>query len=248
MAKINLILASKGGVGKTFICNLYSTYLMQNERNPICIDTDPSTPVFSSFPAFNASHFDVIDEKGLIDKSRFDDLIEQLYGLSKDDIVVIDTGASNYLEFVEYIRTANPFAVLIDAGHEIIVHTILCGGGEAETTQSNIFMLFDQFQDMQFVIWENPFHGKLGERVQDKNGAVKEKHFEDGKFFKDNKNKILALVKLPDWSENYHAQHVRDLIKNRKTFLELDGLKIMVANGLQRKWNDVYSIISDAGL
>ena len=96
-----------------------ATYLIQHERNPICIDTDPATLVFSSFLLFKAEHFNLVDEDSLIDSHLFNDLMRQLLVLDGDSDVVVDTEASNYIALLEYLQSVDPFTILKSAGQGI---------------------------------------------------------------------------------------------------------------------------------
>ena len=60
-ATINLILHSKGGMGKSFIASLMSQYFLHVKRPTSCFDTDPNNSTFGAFKALNVKIVDICD-------------------------------------------------------------------------------------------------------------------------------------------------------------------------------------------
>ena len=60
-----------------------------------------------------------------INTRNFDDLVEQI-ATSKNDII-IDNGASSFVPLSHYLISNNVPALLLEMGHEMIVHTVITG-------------------------------------------------------------------------------------------------------------------------
>ena len=48
MAKINMVLQGKGGVGKSFVASTLAQYMKNKGEEPLCIDTDPVNTTFAA--------------------------------------------------------------------------------------------------------------------------------------------------------------------------------------------------------
>jgi cellulose biosynthesis protein BcsQ len=55
MAKINVVLQGKGGVGKSFIAATLAQYKINKGHEPLCIDTDPVNATFAGYKALNVT-------------------------------------------------------------------------------------------------------------------------------------------------------------------------------------------------
>ena len=121
-ATINLILHSKGGMGKSFIASLMAQYFLHAERTIACFDTDPSNRTFAKFKALHVKIIDIVDrieisnrdEEGneyvrytygkRINERYFDVLVEDLIAMPEDSEAIVDVGSSNYSQLTEYIE------------------------------------------------------------------------------------------------------------------------------------------------
>ena len=78
--------------------------------------------------------------------------------------------------------------VLSQAGHELVVHTLVTGGQALLDTLHGAAQLVKQLDDARFVVWLNPFWGPI---------ADDGKTFEQMKIYQDIKKRIETVVNLP---------------------------------------------------
>ena len=121
MAKIHMILQGKGGVGKSFISSTLAQHKFAKGGNPLCIDTDPVNATFYGFKKLNVKQINVMNNDE-IDPRKFDDLIELIAQAEND--VIIDNGASTFVPMSHYLISNQIPALLLDMGHELVVHTV----------------------------------------------------------------------------------------------------------------------------
>ncbi|HHT8291710.1 TPA: ArsA-related P-loop ATPase, partial [Legionella pneumophila] len=86
MAKINMILQGKGGVGKSFVASTLAQYMNHNEDAPLCIDTDPVNATFAGYKELNVTRLNIMDGDE-INSRYFDNLIELIAQTSQDVII-----------------------------------------------------------------------------------------------------------------------------------------------------------------
>ena len=143
-----------------------------------------------------------------IDPRKFDNLIE-LIAKSKSD-VVIDNGASTFVALSHYLISNHIPALLKEMGHELIVHTVITGGQALSDTLNGFGLMIKQFSsDMTFVVWLNPFWGKVESAG---------KHFEEMKVYLDNKKRVAAIIKIPDYKAETFGQDLKEMLQAKLTF------------------------------
>ena len=246
MARIYMMLASKGGVGKSWICGLIAQYYLVADRKPICLDTDPSNPTFSSYPAYNAQVIPLLDESFKVINSRnFDLMMQKVLEAGPEDIVIIDTGASTYLPLVDYLSEHGAFELIKDAGHELIIHTILQGGGAAyQDTLDALGGLFATFEEVKAAVWLNEHFGSCQFEGQD---------FEDSNLYKKwvEQERIESLIRLPRERPDTTGMDLSTMQSMRLTFSEAAGctdINIMARVRLGQVWSRYWTILDASRL
>ena len=131
MAKIHMILQGKGGVGKSLIATVIAQYKLSKGQKPLCIDTDPVNATFNGFKALKVQRVQLMDGEE-INPRNFDALVE-LIAPSKHD-VVIDNGASSFVQLSHYLVSNQVPELLQAMGHEMVVHTVVTGSQALEDT------------------------------------------------------------------------------------------------------------------
>ncbi len=124
---IHLILQGKGGVGKSVVASWLAEFLIKRGQPVRCIDGDPVNRSFAQYKAFSADKLDLINADGVLDRTRYDGLVERF--LAKDAIFVLDNGATAFLPFWSYLIEADLIATLRAAGRKVYIHVPI-GGGE----------------------------------------------------------------------------------------------------------------------
>ena len=161
-----------------------------------------------------------------IDPRKFDNLVE-LISKSKSD-VVIDNGASTFVALSHYLISNHIPALLIEMGHELIVHTVITGGQALSDTLNGFGLMIKQFSsDITFVVWLNPFWGKI-----ESNG----KSFESMKVYLDNKSRVSAIIKIPDYKAETFGRDLSEMLQAKLTFddaIDKPELTIMMRQRLK---------------
>lgn len=209
MAKIHMILQGKGGVGKSFIATMLAQHKLAKGQNPLCIDTDPVNATFSGFSKLNVKQLKLM-EGDEINPRKFDGLIE-LIATSKSD-VIIDNGASTFVPLSHYLISNNVPALLLEMGHELVVHTVITGSQALLDTLNGFAQLVRQFpREALFTVWLNPFWGPI-----EMNG----KDFEQMKAYQDNKARVSAIIRIPQYKADTFGRDISDVLQKRLTFDE----------------------------
>jgi Mrp family chromosome partitioning ATPase len=113
-ADVHLVLNGKGGVGKSVVATWLAEFLVSRGRSVRCIDGDPVNRSFSQHKALGAEKLELVNEDGLIQRARYDALIERF--ASTSGVFVVDSGATAFLPFWGYIVESQVVRVLREAG------------------------------------------------------------------------------------------------------------------------------------
>ena len=223
MATIHLILQGKGGVGKSMIAALIAQYKLSKGKRPLCIDTDPVNASFQAYKSLNVTRLNILQDEE-IDPRSFDQLIEQI-AKAKDD-VIIDNGATSFVPLSAYVITNQVPALLRDMGHQVVVHTVITGGQAQSDTLHGFTQLVKQFPaDVSFVVWLNPYWGPI-----ERDG----KPFEQMKAYSAHKDRVSAIVRLPDLKKETFGRDLSDMLQAHLTFEEAIALPSLTIMTRQR--------------
>ncbi|HAT4425566.1 ArsA-related P-loop ATPase [Legionella pneumophila serogroup 1] len=209
MAKIHITMQGKGGVGKSFVSATTAQYKLHKEQAALCIDTDPINATFHGFKALNVERLDIM-EGDEINPRHFDALIEKIAATEKD--IIIDNGASSFVPLSHYIISNQVPALLQALGHELIVHSVITGGQALFDTITGFIHLVNQLpEDIRFVVWLNPYWGRIEHEG---------KTFEQMKVYKDNTDRVTALINIPDLKEETFGRDLTEMLQQKITFNE----------------------------
>ena len=118
--------------------------------------------------------------------------------------------------------------VVIDNGASTFVHTVITGGQALSDTLNGFDLMIKQFSsDITFVVWLNPFWGKI-----ESNG----KSFESMKVYLDNKSRVSAIIKIPDYKAETFGRDLREMLQAKLTFddaIDKPELTIMMRQRLK---------------
>ncbi len=238
MARIHFFLQGKGGVGKSFCASILAQYLLDHDRTPTCIDTDPINATFSSYPRFHAKRVEILKDNR-IDPLQFDSIIEQIYSTTEEDSVIVDNGASSFVAFSEFLITNKIPEMLTAEKHTILIHTIITGGDEQADTVAGFSALASHFSEpVKIVVWLNPYYGSV----------ESEKRFDDFKAYITHKERIASIIHLPDLPKDSFGINIAQMLKARLTFAESlakGELPIMTRQRLKLIKDDIYNQIDE---
>lgn len=233
--KVHFILQGKGGVGKSVISALLAQYKIEKGESVTCLDTDPQNATFHGYKSLNVDYIDLLDGGDEINPRHFDKIIEVIANNEND--IIIDNGASSFINLSSYIVSNDVPSVLSDLGRQIVIHTVITGGQALADTVNGFYSLITQFpENVTFVLWLNPYWGEIvGNSGQP---------FEELKVYQDNKHKISALIKLPELRKETHGQDFSNMLKDKKTFNEAlapsSTLSIMVKQRLKSIKSNIF--------
>lgn len=210
MAKIHAMLQGKGGVSKSTCCVTLKQYYQHKGVAAHCIDTDPVNATFSGYKAMEATRLHLLDDQKQINARNFDELIQIIDSTTCD--LIIDNGASSFVPMSHYLITNQVPALIQEMNHELVIHTVVTGGQALIDTVSGFGQLASQFpKEAEFVVWLNPYWGAITH-----NG----KAFEELKAYKDNKDRVKAIIRLPELAPDTFGTDYTDMMRERLTFDE----------------------------
>lgn len=240
MAKIHMVLQGKGGVGKSMIAAAIAQYKASKGQSPLCIDTDPVNATFEGYKALKARRLNIMDGDE-INTRNFDALVELIVPTESD--VIIDNGASSFVALSHYLISNEVPALLQDMGHELIVHTVVTGGQALQDTVSGFAQLAGQFPDESvFVVWLNPYWGPIEHEG---------KGFEQMKAYKDNKDRVSAIIQIPTLKEETYGRDFAEMLQARLTFdeaLAMESLTIMTRQRLKIVRTQIFGHLENAAV
>ena len=76
-ADVHLVLNGKGGVGKSLVATWLAEFLISRGLSVRCIDGDPVNRSLNQYKALGAESLDLANDDGLIQRARYDALIER---------------------------------------------------------------------------------------------------------------------------------------------------------------------------
>lgn len=232
MKQVNITLQGKGGIGKSFVSALVAQNLKDRGEPVICIDTDPINATLSSFKALNVRQINLMVDKR-INEGAFDEMIEMI--LNEDCHFVIDNGAASFVPLSNYLIQHDALKVIVDAGKQPVIQTVVAGGLGLGNTLSDFRQLAEQMPaDVPMVVWLNEHLGKI---------VYEGKTFEESRAYQKHKDRVKAIIRLPRQNEDTFGQTIEQLIRDRLTFSEaLDGeaFRIMAKQRLAMYRRGIY--------
>ncbi|WP_375646568.1 conjugal transfer protein TraL [Bartonella sp. TT29SHDZB] len=233
MTNIHMTLQGKGGVGKSFVASLVMQYLLENKIDVKGIDTDPVNQTFANYKNFNVKHLKLLEQSVIIPRN-FDTLMEEL--LHSNCQYVIDNGATTFLPLAYYLKENEAFDLLAAAKKNVIIHTIITGGQALADTLSGLFSICTQIpKTANIVVWKNEFFGPI---------TANGKNFEEMKVFEETKERISAIVTIPQQTSSTFGEDIKTMLDKKLTFNEITNsneFSIMAKSRLAR----VKSILFD---
>ncbi len=215
MARVNMVVGTKGGIGKSLIACMLAEYLVEKRgaaglNPPMLMDIDPTNGSFSAIEGLGVKFLDVLTNDD-IDRNKFDVLVENVSNAQHDDVFVIDTGSNAYIPLMTYMSVNAVPEMLMENGAEIVLHIPIMGGSE----------LVQTVRCMNEVCKKTPKEAKIAVWLNGKNGSIEfqGKSFENMDAFKNNKARVKSIIRIYEWPVDM-AKDIAESLKNGKTFLE----------------------------
>ncbi|ABS45600.1 conjugal transfer protein TraL (plasmid) [Yersinia pseudotuberculosis IP 31758] len=233
MANIHMVLQGKGGVGKSFISSLIAQYMASSGQLPLCVDTDPVNASFLGYKALKVRRLEIM-EGDEVNTRNFDELVEWIAETKVD--MVIDNGASSFIPLSSYLVSNAVPGLLQEMSHQLIIHSVVTGGQALPETLAGLESLVKWFPDETiFIVWLNPYWGPIID-----NG----KTFEEMPVYEKYKERISAIIHLPELKEETYGKDLTDMLQARLTFdqaLKMKDLSIMTRQRLKMIQKLVYN-------
>ena len=215
---VHLVLQGKGGIGKSVVASWLTEFLTTREQKVCAIDADPVNRSLGQYKALGAEKLDLMNQDGLIERSRFDRLVDRF--AIEDAAFVVDSGATAFLPFWTYIVEAEMLRVLREAGRNVYVHVPISGGEMLNDTLLGFKTLATGAADKSLVLWINEYFGPV---------AREGKAFNQMQVYLDNEAKVLTSVGIPQRSPDTFGETIRRMREWKMTFQEaIDSADFML--------------------
>ena len=155
MNQVHVALQGKGGIGKSFACRCLGEYL-----DAVCIDADPENRTLSECRSLNVREHDLLDRRNSIDQFAIDALMETVIDETGD--IVLDIGASSFVEVNAYFVENDLERVFRDADKVLWIHLLVAGGPMQGACLRAVTDRIKADRDTAEVcVWENEYFGPI---------------------------------------------------------------------------------------
>lgn len=236
---INIVLAGKGGVGKSMVASCLAQYFMSLERDLYCANVDPLSVGFNSYEDFNVDQINIRTNHGELAMSKFDRLVERLIEHPGDS--VIDTGGASYLPILGYLARNDVFPLLQSHGKRVLIHAPIVGGIGLEPSLRGLSALLKLA--VPIVVWKNEHFGPLLV-----NGICA---LEQSESFRAADDQILGVVELFPRGPDTHGNDISLMLAERWTFTSVRNIpevKVMQQLRYCRAWEKILHKLDELGL
>lgn len=243
MAVSHWMIQGKGGVGKSVCSSLLAQYLKETEgaEHVQCFDTDPINATFAAYKELSVTLVDIMDGNN-VDPRKFDALIEYMFALPSGVQAVVDNGASSFIQMCSYLKTMDAFAMLREAGHQVVLHTVVTGGQATADTLNGFASLAGSFSGNPIVVWRNRYFGPV---------QACGVELEDMAVWKEHRADVYALVDIPHRDPGTFGVDLRTLFSQHRTFAEAEqdaSLPIMQRQRLKMFWRTMRDNLERSGV
>lgn len=214
MKQLHIVTQSKGGAGKSFIANLLTQYIaegLEQGKTFKAFDTDPLNHSLASFSALPVEIVSLVNEQGLIDKSRFDAVMENI--ITNYDVALLDTGSSSFLETVNYFVENHIVESFESEGYKVVFHVPVIGGNEFDHCLQSLETVANKLNG-KTIVWIN--EGRLG-----KIPFSTPLEFLASPVMKKVNSKIIGIVQLVEESADTTGRDIGQMMNEKLTFEEV---------------------------
>jgi hypothetical protein len=182
---VHLVLAPKGGVGKSFIASLLAQFSIDRGQKMRVLDLDQSNATVAGFKALGGQPIDLLSDGGF-DTDKMDAVMDILVG--EPGPFIMDVGASVFQDTWRYFTKYDISRGLEEQNRRLVYHVVLCGGTETVHGLSGFDAIAEASHGRQMVVWVNPFRGPVELDGTD---------FLSMSVYRKHESKVLAVVILP---------------------------------------------------
>jgi hypothetical protein len=209
---IHIVLQSKGGVGKSFVALHLAQYFTNQGLPTAVFDSDPVTPTLANYQALRARYINFMLDDDL-DVRQFDVLANEVVEASRQ-VVVLDTGSSNFIPLVSYLKSNRILEIFAELGRRVVIHSVLVGGAGARETLAGLVATAENLPAYGYVAWLNSFFGSV---------VFEGKQFEETKAFGRVRDKLVGVVRIRQRGGSSNVLHltaIREMTSRYLTYKE----------------------------
>jgi len=206
---VHITSQGKGGVFKSGAAALLTQYLRDRGHAAHAYDTDPTNATLTAFAALAATHVDVTDGNNRVDIRKFNAMVDVMS--AGDGPFVVDTGATIFFSFWDYVAQTNLIEFFAGHGRRVIIHVPVMGGQELTETLKGLNSMAKMMPNASIVVWLNSFHGPV---------VADGKTFEEFRVAQEHAAKILGVVRLDYAMGSMRALALAGLSQTNQTFAE----------------------------
>ena len=206
---IHLVLQGKGGVGKSLVASWLAEFLISRGQAVRCIDGDPVNRSMGQYKAFGAEKLDLLNQDGVLQRTRYDRLMERF--LCEHAVYVVDSGATAFLPFWTYLVESDAVELLRRAGRTVYIHIPISAGEMLNDTLLGFKTLAASAADRILVVWINEYFGPV---------CRDGKAFNQMQVYLDNQDKVVASVAIPERNRDTFGESIRMMRERKLTFEE----------------------------
>jgi len=210
---IHILLQGKGGVGKSFVALHLAQYFAEQGLPTAVFDSDPATPTLANYQALRPRYVNLMADDDL-DVTQFDVLANEIVEASKR-VVVLDTGSSNFIPMMSYLRSNKVLEVFSDMGRHVFIHSVLVGGASARETLGCLVSTAESLAADGYVAWLNSFYGPV---------VFDGTQFEETRAFGMIKDKLTGVVRIKQRGSANNVLHLnamREMTRRHLTYREV---------------------------
>ena len=188
---------------------ILAQYYRTHEWTVRCFDTDPGNATLAQYKALDVEHISDLIQGGVINQKRFDPLIGKL--LNGDGAAIVDTGASTFLPFWNYVLENEVLPLLESQGRQVYLHCVVTGGQAMTDTLNGLDRLAQTTGHKAIIVWLNEFFGEVREGSRP---------FEQFKLAQVLAPKLVGSVLIRKRNPDTFEDDVQQMLRNRLTFDE----------------------------
>jgi hypothetical protein len=210
---IHLVLQGKGGVGKSFVALHLAQYFADLGVPTAVFDSDPLTPTLSNYQALAARYINFMLDDDELDVEQFDVLASEIVEAC-GHVVVLDTGSSNFIPLLGYLRSNDVLRVLTELGRHVVIHSVLVGGAGARETLGGLLSMVENLPADGYVAWLNSFLGPV---------LFDGKPFEETKAFGEIRDRLAGIVRIKHrrgTNQMLHLKALQEMTRLHLTYKE----------------------------
>jgi len=210
---IHLVLQGKGGVGKSFVALHLAQYFVDRGVPTAVFDSDPLTPTLSNYQALAARYINFMLDDDELDVGQFDVLANEIVEAC-GHVVVLDTGSSNFIPLMGYLRSNDVVRVFTELGRHVVIHSVLVGGAGARETLGGLVSMVENLPADGYVAWLNSFLGPV---------LFDGKPFEETKAFGEIRDRLTGIVRIKHrrgTNQMLHLKALQEMTRRHLTYKE----------------------------